>query len=247
MRFTMKIKSLALVMALFSANTFAVGATGVIVHDAQSSIDTARQWLKEAEQWKNQLTAYKEELLSKTGIRDVQGLVQDAQGLQSDLTDVYNQGEGLYTDYVKNGKVNFSSNLQSILSKYDVSSTCKNLGYSGKAIQGCEAQFLDNLSNIDFADTIEGKLKTAQSRIGGLVNKIKNSKDPKETADAGNALALENMQFEKIKFQYQMFRDRQSDMKEYQQQLNDSEFRKSQLDADPIQFSNSDFPDVTVN
>lgn len=74
-----------------SASVFAIG-TGVIVHDAQSSIDTAAQWVKEAKQWQNELTAYKDELLTKTGIRDVQGLVQDAQSVSSELTQIYDQG-----------------------------------------------------------------------------------------------------------------------------------------------------------
>lgn len=46
---------------------------------------------KEAKQWENELTAYKDELLTKTGIRDVQGLVQDAQSVSKELTQIYDQ------------------------------------------------------------------------------------------------------------------------------------------------------------
>ncbi|MCV5263479.1 pilus assembly protein, partial [Escherichia coli] len=73
-----------------------------MVHDAKSAIDTASQWVKEAKQWQKELTAYKDELLTKTGIRDVQGLVQDAQSVSKELTDIYEQGNSFIDDYIQN-------------------------------------------------------------------------------------------------------------------------------------------------
>ncbi|WP_181185971.1 hypothetical protein [Salmonella enterica] len=83
----MKKLYLALALSCFSVNALAL-TEGVIVHDAKSAIDTASQWVKEAKQWQKELTAYK----AKTGIRDVQGLVQDAQSVSKELTDIYEQG-----------------------------------------------------------------------------------------------------------------------------------------------------------
>lgn len=236
----MKKTIIAVLFSLYSFNTYAVGG-GVIVNDAQAAIKTAAQWAKEAKQWQNELLAYKEELLSKTGIRDVQGLIQDAQSVQSQYQDIYNSGKSFYTDYVTNGKANFSSNVQSILDKYDVTTTCKNLGYSGTAIQGCEAQFADKLGNIGFTDDLVGKMEQAQSRLSGIIEKVKNSKDPKETADATNALALENVQFERTKFQYEMFKDKQKAIADYQQKVNLSNYRKSQSQAQPMQLDSSPY------
>jgi len=236
----MKKTIIAVLFSLYSVNTLAVGG-GVIVHDAQSALDTAHQWAEEAKQWAKDTQAYKDELLSKTGIRDVQALVEDAQSVQSQYQDIYNSGKSFYTDYVTNGKANFSSNVQSILDKYDVTTTCKNLGYSGTAIQGCEAQFADKLGNIGFSDDLIGKMDRAQNRLSGLINKVKNSKDPKETADATNALALENVQFEKMKFQYEMFKDKQKAMADYQQKVNVSNYRKSQSQAQPMQLDSSSY------
>jgi len=242
----MKKTIIAVLFSLYSFNTYAVGG-GVIVNDAQAAIKTAAQWAKEAKQWQNELLAYKEELLSKTGIRDVQGLVQDAQSVQGQFQDIYDSGKSFYTDYVTNGKANFSSNVQSILDKYDVTTTCKNLGYSGTAIQGCEAQFADKLANIEFSDDLAGKMEQAQSRLTSIIDKVKNSKDPKDTADATNALAVENIQFEKMKFQYEMFKDKQKAMADYQENLNQSNYLKSQANAPKLNFSSSDFPDINLN
>ncbi|MFB5644804.1 hypothetical protein ACEZEZ_23920 [Kluyvera ascorbata] len=88
----MKKQFLAATLICCSASAFAIGS-GVIVHDAKSALDTAAQWVKEAKQWENELTAYKDELLTKTGIRDVQGLVQDAQSVSKELRKVRISGE----------------------------------------------------------------------------------------------------------------------------------------------------------
>lgn len=97
----MKKQFLAATLICCSASAFAIGS-GVIVHDAKSALDTAAQWVKEAKQWENELTAYKDELLTKTGIRDVQGLVQDAQSVSKELTQIYDQGNAFIDDYIKN-------------------------------------------------------------------------------------------------------------------------------------------------
>lgn len=42
-----------------------------------------------------------------------------------------------------------------------------------------------------------------------LIDQVKNAKDTKATQDATNAVSLENLKFEKLKFQYEMYRDKQ--------------------------------------
>ncbi|EPO2142748.1 type IV secretion system protein, partial [Escherichia coli] len=44
-----------------------------------------KQWAETVKHYENQINAYKQELLSKTGIRDVQGLVQSAQSVSQEL------------------------------------------------------------------------------------------------------------------------------------------------------------------
>ncbi len=42
--------------------------------------------------YQKQINAYKQELLTKTGIRDVQGLVQSAQSVSKELENIYDRG-----------------------------------------------------------------------------------------------------------------------------------------------------------
>ena len=64
-----------------------------------------------------------------------------------------------------------------------------------------------------------------------LIKQVQNAKDPKATADAANAISFEQLKFEKLQFQYQMYRDKQRDLAEYKEQLNQANFRDKQLKA----------------
>ncbi|MBZ8637247.1 pilus assembly protein, partial [Escherichia coli] len=67
----------------------------------------------------------------------------------------------------------------------------------------------------------------------------------KATQDATNAVALEQLKFEKLKFQYQMYRDKQRDLAEYKKEMERASFRYEQINARPIDykeaFSTQDF------
>lgn len=204
---------------------------GVIVHDAQQSEKTALQWIKEAKQWTKELKAYQDELQAKTGIRDVQGLIQDAQSISSDLTEIYNEGESFYTDYIQNPEGALSPKAQAILDKYQVGKTCVNKGFSGDALKGCEAKFLSDLATVEYGNNLENKLKKDNREMKGLIDQVRNAKDPKATADAANAVQLASLKFEKMKFQYEMYRDKQKDMAAYTKEKNQADFEKQQLEA----------------
>ncbi|EFN0824414.1 TPA: pilus assembly protein, partial [Escherichia coli] len=66
-----------------------------------------------------------------------------------------------------------------------------------------------------------------------LIDQVKNAKDTKATQDATNAVALEQLKFEKLKFQYQMYRDKQRDLAEYKEKMAQASFRKQQREAVP--------------
>lgn len=78
----------------------------------------------------------------------------------------------------------FSLECQAILDKYQVGKTCINKGFSGDAIKGCEAKFLSDLATVEYGKKLETKLKNDNSEMNSLINQVKNSKDPKQTADA---------------------------------------------------------------
>ena len=54
--------------------------------------------------YQKQINAYKQELLTKTGIRDVQGLVQSAQSVSKELENIYDQGNSFIDDYIRTRK-----------------------------------------------------------------------------------------------------------------------------------------------
>jgi type IV secretion system protein VirB5 len=227
-----KTLSAILITGVFAVSSQAFAITGgVIVHDAQQSVKTAAQWVKEAKQWTNELKAYQDELLAKTGIRDVQGLIQDAQSISSDLTEIYSEGESFYSDYIQNPEGVLSPKARAILDKYQVGKTCVNKGFSGDALKGCEAKFLSDLATVEYGNNLESKLKKDNREMKGLIDQVRNAKDPKATADAANAVQLASLKFEKMKFQYEMYRDKQKDMAAYNDEQNQANFEKQQLEA----------------
>ncbi|RKT89327.1 type IV secretion system protein VirB5 [Rahnella aquatilis] len=231
----MKKQLLAITLFSCSASAFAVGA-GVIVHDAQSSIQTAAQWVKEGKQWVSELQAYQDELLAKTGVRDVQGLVQDAKEISSELTSVYEEGTEFYDDYINDPTGVLSPKAKGLLDKYKVGETCVNQGYSGDLLKGCEARFLSDLATVAYGDKLQENLTKDNENMDGLIGQVKSAKDPKATADATNAIALNQLKFEKLKFQYEMYRDKQHDLAKYKQEMSEAAFRKKQLNAEEPSF-----------
>lgn len=232
-----KTLSAILTAGVFFLPVSTVVAQGIIVNDISQSIATAKQWTKEAKQWANELKAYQDELLAKTGIRDVQGLIQDAQSISSDLTEIYSEGESFYSDYIQNPEGVLSPKAKAILDKYQIGKTCANKGFSGDALKGCEAKFLSDLATVEYGNNLENKLKKDNREMTSLINQVKNAKDPKATADAANAVQLANLKFEKMKFQYEMYRDKQKDMAAYNKEQNQANFEKQQLEAKPTDYS----------
>ncbi len=60
--------------------------------EAQRWTERLKQWQDTVNHYQKQINAYKQELLTKTGIRDVQGLVQSAQSVSKELENIYDRG-----------------------------------------------------------------------------------------------------------------------------------------------------------
>lgn len=71
--------------------------------EAQRWTERLKQWQDTVNHYQKQINAYKQELLTKTGIRDVQGLVQSAQSVSKELENIYDQGNSFIDDYIKEG------------------------------------------------------------------------------------------------------------------------------------------------
>ncbi|EAR4923066.1 pilus assembly protein [Salmonella enterica subsp. enterica] len=213
--------------------------------EAQRWTERLKQWQDTVSHYQKQINAYKQELLTKTGIRDVQGLVQSAQSVSQELEKIYDQGNAFIDDYIKNPDAALSEQAKSLLSDYKVTNTCKGLGYTGDLVRGCEASFLSQLAGIEYGNKLESKLRQDNQTMKDLIEQVKNAKDTKSTQDATNAVALEQLKFEKLKFQYQMYIDKQKQLAEYKKEIAKSSFRNEQIEAKPIDykaaFENQDF------
>ncbi|MCV5598193.1 type IV secretion system protein, partial [Escherichia coli] len=82
----------------------------------------------------------------------------------------------------------------------------------GDLVRGCEASFLSQLAGVEYGNKLESKLRKDNASMKDLIDQVKNAKDTKATQDATNAISLENLKFEKLKFQYEMYRDKQRDL-----------------------------------
>lgn len=228
-----------------------VSAAGIPVVDGTAIADrlkqdvkTAAQWTKEAAQWAKELKAYEDELLSKTGIRDVQGLIQDAKDISKDLTDIYNEGTAFYDDYINNPTGILSPKARALLDKYKVGEMCAKQGFSGDLINGCEARVLSDLASVAYGENLQEKINKDNKNMKGLIDKVKSASDPKSTADATNAIAIEQLKFEKMKFQYEMYRDKQAQLSKYKEEMAQAEYRNRQTTAPLPTFGDKPFEEM---
>lgn len=215
---------------LFIFSALPAGAT-VIVHDAKQGIETAAQWVKEGKQWIKELQAYQDELLAKTGIRDVQGLIQDAKDISGDLQSIYDEGTAFIDDYISNPAGVLSPEANALLDKYSVAETCAKTGFRGDFLAGCKARFLSDLATVEYGEKLEKQLKKDNKNMKSLIDQVKSATDPKTTADAANAVALAQLKFEKTRFQYEMYRDKQAQLAAYKKEMVQGQFRDQQLHA----------------
>ncbi|EBE2365217.1 pilus assembly protein [Salmonella enterica] len=239
----MKRKLIAILFLSLSANAFAITG-GVIVHDAKQGIETAAHWVKEGKQWIDELKAYQDELLAKTGLRDVQGLIQDAKDISKDLTDIYNEGTAFYDDYINNPTGVLSPKARALLDKYKVGEMCAKQGFSGDLIKGCEARVLSDLASVAYGENLQEKINKDNKNMKGLIDQVKSASDPKSTADATNAIALEQLKFEKMKFQYEMYRDKQEQLAKYKKEMAQAEYRNRQATAPLPTFGDKPFEEL---
>ncbi|MCL0268894.1 type IV secretion system protein, partial [Klebsiella pneumoniae] len=96
---------------------------------------------------------------------------------------------------------------------------------------GCEASFLSQLAGIEYGNKLESKLREDNQEMADLIDQVKNAQDTKATQDATNAVSLASLKFNKLKFQYEMYRDKQRDLAEYKEKMLQAAFQEKQLGA----------------
>lgn len=162
--------------------------------------------------------------------------MQSAQSVSKELEKIYDQGNSFIDDYIKNPEAALSEQARSLLADYKVTNTCKGLGYTGDLVRGCEASFLSQLAGIEYGNKLESKLREDNQEMADLIDQVKNAQDTKATQDATNAVSLASLKFNKLKFQYEMYRDKQRDLAEYKEKMLQAAYQEKQLNAEEPSF-----------
>ncbi len=138
---------------------------------------------------------------SKTGIRDVQGLVQSAQSVSRNWCRFMIRGMLLLTITLKIWRGVIGTG-QIVIVRLQSNGYCQNLGYSGDLVRGCEATFLFNWQVWNTVTSWRASFvrTTDDERPYWSSQKCEGYEGH---AGATNAVALEQLKFEKLKFQYQ--------------------------------------------
>lgn len=96
-------------------------------------------------------------------------------------------------------------------------------------LKAVRRELLSQLAGVEYGNQLEDKLKEDNQSMKDLIDQVKNAKDTKATQDATNAVFLENMKFEKLKFQYEMYRDKQRDLAQYKEKMSEAAFNKKTI------------------
>ncbi|EJT4720270.1 pilus assembly protein [Salmonella enterica] len=242
----MKSKLLCVTAMLFMLSPLSQAdlGQGVIVHDNQSLLKTIQQWKNEAQQWTKELDAYKAELLSKTGLRDVQKLVQDADAMRKELTSIYNEGNAFIGDYIKDPKGALSGKALNLIKEYRIDETCQSQGYVGDAQRGCEAKIMADLATYEYSKDLNKKVNNEFKDMNQLMEQVKNADNIKASQDAANAIEVKKLKLDAIRFQYQMLKDRNESQSKYMEEMKSAQFKKQQAEAPYPTFGDKPFEEL---
>ncbi len=141
----------------------------------------------------------------KNGIRDVQGLVQSAQSVSQELMQFMIRGMLLLTITLKILKGRFGTG-QIVIVRLQSNGYLPEPGYSGDLVRGCEATFLSQLARWNTVTSWRASFVRTTRRWKTYWSSQK-CEGYEGHAGCNKRVALEQLKFEKLKFQYQMYRE----------------------------------------
>lgn len=200
-----------LICCIFSTMLFSTSAisSGIPVVDAVGNLQEMTHWLERVKQWeqtvvhyKDQLQAYKDQLATATGLRDIQALVGQSKNLANDLKNLRKQGISL-NDLLNNPGGAYTSQLDSLYSKYKVFDSCNTAG-SKTYLDTCKQLVLNQAASIEETTEVENKISEVLSDISTLTNRIQLSKDSKESQDLANVVSARSVQLNVLTSQWEM-------------------------------------------
>lgn len=212
----MKLKQLAAVLLTASllAPAMPVWASGVLVFDAARMEQNKAQWLEKLNQWKettqqyrNELQAYKDQLATATGLRDIQGLIEQGKGLKDDIKNLQKQGISL-NDLLTSGNPP-TGELNRIYEKYKAFDVCNFKGEGSNAsaqalINVCKQEATNKGYMIEQTSDVQRQVNTALGDIDRLSRRIAGSQDSKESQDLANVVQAKTVQLNSLTAAWEM-------------------------------------------
>lgn len=228
------ILSLALSASLFGSGIPVVDAAA----NAQMAMQNLKQiaeWAKEANRWietaahyKNQLDAYAKQLASQSGIRNTIAFIKQVKDIYSEAKNTPLMGLKNTTTSDANGGLN--SKAKELMNKFMVYDYCSDISIVEKqniCKSQREATFEEAVFYAERSEAISDRSKI----INQLANKLKGSKDIKESADIGNAIQTQVALLEAEKTQIELYRLSREKQKELLQEQKRQEYLKREATA----------------
>lgn len=236
-----KIKSIALAACLSVSFFSQAGIPVAIDANPEWAVEAARwseklkQWGDTAQHYKSQIQAYQDQLATATGIREIAAFTNELKNLQSELTNIYKQGDSFVGSFSKNPKGMLSQEAESLFNKYGAFDMCKTGIKSTDNL--CKAKIISNAANIEQGTEINKELAQSMNQIQRLSSRIENSKDIKESQDLANALQAQSLKMQAIKMQYDVWASKnQADAEMFNAQEK-AAFREQQKNAPVLTFN----------
>ncbi|WP_340617413.1 type IV secretion system protein [Xenorhabdus entomophaga] len=190
--------------------SFASFGVGVPVFDGAQNTQMLAEWVEKVKQWgetaqhyKNQIQAYQDQLAAATGIREIGAFTNEIKNLQSELTNIYKQGDSFVGNFSKNPTGMLSQEAESLFNKYGAFNMCSSGVQSKDNL--CKAKVITNAANIEQGTEINKQLAQSMKQIQSLSSRIENAKDIKESQDLANGLQAQLLKVQAIKMQYDVW------------------------------------------
>ncbi|HCQ4092158.1 TPA: type IV secretion system protein [Escherichia coli] len=188
-----------------------------------------KQWSETARHYQSQIQAYKDQLATATGIRNIAAFTNELSNLQSELANIYKQGNSYISDFTSNPEGALSSQAKNLFSKYGAFNMCSTGIESSDNL--CKARIVSTAASIEQGNEINKQLSSAMSQIQSLSNRIESSKDMKESQDLANALQAQSLKIQAIKMQYDVWDSKNRADAEMLKEQKYAEYRLRQKNA----------------
>lgn len=194
-----------------------------------------KEWTDTAAHYKSQIQAYKDQLATATGVRNIASFTNELSNLQSELTNIYKQGDSYISSFTNDPTGSLSSEAQSLFKKYGAFDMCNTVSDKNNSV--CKARIVATAANIEQGNVINKQLSNSMSQIQTLSSRIESSKDVKESQDLANALQAQSLKMQAIKMQYDVWESKNKSDAEMLKEQQRAEFRKAQLESPITQFN----------